>query len=58
LNISLRIIHRKWKKLNDLAEKIPQIADGTYQLPEPPSLKKEASINVQVTKQGEKERGR
>lgn len=46
------------KKLNDLAGKIPEIADGTYQLPEPPSLKKEASINVQVTKQGEKERGR
>ncbi len=46
------------KKLNDLAEKVPDIAMGKYQLPEPPTLKQNMDINVQVSKQGDQERGR
>lgn len=46
------------KKLNDLAEKIPDIAAGKFNLPEPPTLKQTVDIDVQLSKQGDKERSR
>ena len=60
------IIHEKFKdnppkleeKLNALSAKIPDIANGKYQLPEPPTIKHQADISISTGKQGEQDRGR
>ena len=46
------------KRLDDLTAKIPDIAAGKYNLPEPPTIKHQAEIDVSNNKQSDKERGR
>lgn len=46
------------KRLDDLGAKVPDIAAGKFNLPEPPVIKQEASIDIEHSKKGDQDRGR
>lgn len=46
------------QRLDALSAKIPDIAAGKFNLPEPPTVKQQVDIDVSVSKQGDQDRGR